>query len=244
MAERPLLLQAHCVSAGYGRRRVIDSIDLELRPGDFLGLLGANGSGKSTLLRALTGQIPLLEGRVRIGGIDLAAAPEHAKGNFGYAVDAADLPQSLTARQYLELVASIRGCRADAWPCGDLLTPLSLLDWLDARIADCSLGTRMKISLAAALLGGPKLLILDESLNGLDPRSNWRIRRILTDLVRNLGHAVILSSHATETIALTCTGAAFLDDGRVVHRWTQSDLAEGPASFEASVMRVLGEPTG
>jgi ABC-2 type transport system ATP-binding protein len=242
MAEPRLALHAEAVTAGYGKRRVIESIDLELHPGDFLGLLGANGSGKSTLLRALTGQIPLIAGRVLIGGIDLADAPEYAKRNFGFAVDAADLPQSLTARQYLELVASIRGCHADAWPCGDLLTPLSLHDWLDTRISDCSLGTRMKISLAAALLGGPKLLILDESLNGLDPRSNWRIRRILTHMVRNFGHAVMLSSHATETIALTCSGAAFLDNGRIVHRWSKSDLAEGPARFEASVMRALGEP--
>jgi ABC-2 type transport system ATP-binding protein len=195
MAEPPCVLHAQSVTANYGSHRVIDSLDLDLRPGDFFSLLGANGSGKSTLLRALTGRIPLRGGRVLIGGVDLAADPEHAKRNFGYAVDAGDL-----------------------------------------------LGARMKVSLAAALLGGPKLLILDESQNGLDPRSNWHIRRILTDLVRNLGYAVILSSHTTETIALTCTGAAPLDNGRIVHRWTTLDLAEGPAKFEARIMRALDEP--
>jgi ABC-2 type transport system ATP-binding protein len=241
MAEPPIVLQAEAVGAGYGSSRIIHSVDLQLRAGACLGLLGANGSGKSTLLRALTGQIPLLQGYVLIAGIDLAADPQHAKRHIGYAVESADLPQCLTARQYLELVASIRACRADAWPCGDLLTPLSLHGWLDTRIADCSLGTRMKISLAAALLGGPELLILDETLSGLDPRSNWRIRRILTDLVRVRGCAIILCSHATETIALTCTQAAFLEHGCIAHRWGQPDLAAGPAAFEARVMHALGE---
>jgi len=241
MAEAAILLQAEAVAAGYGTNRIIQSVNLQIRAGECLGLLGANGSGKSTLLRALTGQLPLLEGRVLIAGIDLAAAPEHAKRHIGYAVEAADLPQSLTARQYLELVASIRGCRADAWPCGDLLTPLALHGWLNTRIADCSLGTRMKISLAAALLGAQKLLILDETLSALDPRASWRIRRILADLVHDRGYAIILCSHATETIALTCTEAAFLEHGRIAHRWAQPDLAAGPAAFEACVMHALGE---
>jgi len=241
MAEPPALLRAHAIAAGYDRHRVINAVDLGVRSGEWLGLLGANGSGKSTLLRALTGQIPLLEGCINIAGIDLARAPEQAKHHFGAAVDGADLPQSLTPRQYLEMVASIRGCHAYAWPCGDLIAALSLTSWMRTRIADCSLGTRMKVALAGALLGGPKLLILDESLNGLDPVANWRIRHILADLVHNRGYGVLLSSHSTETIALACTGALFLDDGRIAHRWSATDLAQGPRQFEASVMRVLGE---
>jgi ABC-2 type transport system ATP-binding protein len=241
MAEPATLLHAHAVAAGYGRHRVIDCVDLVVRAGEWLGLLGANGSGKSTLLRALTGQIPLLEGRVEIAGIDLAQSPERAKCHFGYAVDGADLPHSLTPRQYLELVASIRGCPANCWPCGDLIASLSLAGWMSVRIADCSLGTRAKIALAGALLGGARLLILDESLNGLDPVANFRIRRILADLVRSHGYGVLLSSHMTETIALTCTGAVFLDGGRIAHRWTAADLAQGPAQFEVGVMRALGE---
>jgi ABC-2 type transport system ATP-binding protein len=241
MAEPPTLLHAHAVAAGYGRHRVISSVDLVVRAGEWIGLLGANGSGKSTLLRALTGQIPLLEGRVEIAGIDLAQSPERAKRHFGYAVDGADLPQSLTPRQYLDLVASIRGCPANDWPCGDLIGPLALTGWMANRISDCSLGTRMKISLAGALLGGAKLLILDESLNGLDPVAQFRIRRILADLVHTHGYGVLLSSHITETIALTCTGAVFLDEGRIAHRWSAADLALGPAAFEARVMGALGE---
>jgi ABC-2 type transport system ATP-binding protein len=232
------------VAAGYRGRAIVEDIGLRIDPGDFIGLLGANGAGKSTLLRALTGQIPLMNGSVLIGGIDLHAAPELAKRGFGYAVDGADLPHSLTGRQYLDFVASVRGCAADDWPLGDLIGPLSLGPHLRRMIGDCSLGTRMKISLAGAMLGGPRLLILDESLNGLDPVSAFRVRRRLAEMVRTGRHAVLLASHAIETIAVSCSAAVFLEDGRIAHRWGRAALDAGPAAFEATVMRALGETAG
>lgn len=236
------LLDVTGLAAGYGRTRIVHDIDLCIRPGMWLGLLGANGSGKSTLLRAITGQIKSQAGRVLIGGVDLAKAPEQAKRFLGYAVDADDLPEGLTGQQYLELVASIRGCSADAWPCGNLAQTLSFDRWLHTRIGDCSLGTRMKFSLAAALLNAPPLLILDESLNGLDPVASWRIRGVLADLVASGRHAVVLSTHMMETVAATCTDVAFLDAGRITHRWDKGQLQAAhaaPGGFEALVMQTL-----
>jgi ABC-2 type transport system ATP-binding protein len=120
------LLAAENVTVGYGGRPVINGIGFTLRRGEILGLLGANGAGKSTLVKALTGQLSLIRGRVAIGGIDLAAEPERAKAAFGLAVEISELPLALTGRQYCELVASIRGCAADAWPEPDLIAMLSL----------------------------------------------------------------------------------------------------------------------
>jgi ABC-2 type transport system ATP-binding protein len=244
MGERPALLAVSGLCAGYGRSRIVHDVDFVVERGCWFGLLGANGSGKSTLLKAITGQMRLQEGRVLVAGIDMAAAPEQAKRMIGYAVDGADLPWGLTGRQYLELVASIRGCRADDWPCGDLIGPLSLSRWMNARIGDCSLGTRMKLSLAAALLGAPPLLILDESLNGLDPVANWRARQILAELVRSGRHAVILSTHMVETIAASCTDVIFLEGGRIAHQWGTEQLRAAqaaPGGFGGLVMRTLGE---
>jgi ABC-2 type transport system ATP-binding protein len=237
-----MLLTVTGLAAGYGRRLVVDGVTLRVAPGMWLGLLGANGSGKSTLLRAVTGQIPLQAGQVLIGGVDLAVAPEAAKRGFGYAVDGAELPASLTGRQYLELVGSVRGCAADDWPCGDLVALLGLAPWIGVPIGDCSLGTRMKVSLAAALLGGPPLLILDESLNGLDPVVSWRMRGMLAELVQSGRHGVVLSTHMVETVAVTCSDAVFLEGGRIAHRWGREALAESrgvPGGFEAVVMRAM-----
>ena len=236
------LLEVTGLAAGYGRTRVVDGVDLCVMPGTWLGLLGANGSGKSTLLRAVTGQIALQAGRVTIGGVDIAVAPEQAKRRFGFAVDGAELPASLTPRQYLELVASIRGCEADDFPCGDLIGAMALGAWMGAPIGGCSLGTRMKISLAGALLGGPGLLILDESLNGLDPVASWRIRGMLAELVQSGRHAVVLSTHMVETVAVNCSDAVFLEDGRITQRWGRDVLraSQGaPGGFEGMVMRAM-----
>ena len=242
MADQAPLLTVYELAAGYGRTRIVSDVTLVVEPGTWFGLLGANGSGKSTLLRAITGQIRLQEGRVLVGGVDIAEEPEKAKKLIGYAVDGADLPEGLTCLQYLEFVASIRGCRADDWPCGDIIGPLSLSRWMNTRIGDCSLGTRMKISLAAALLNGPPLLILDESLNGLDPVANWRVRQILAELVRSRRHAVILSTHMVETVAAACTDVIFLEGGRITHRWDTGQLRAAqsePGGFDGLVMQTL-----
>lgn len=230
------------LSAGYGGRPVLSNIDLTLHRGDILGVLGANGSGKSTLLKAITGQIRLAEGRIAIGGIDLAYAPEHAKAGFGLAVDAPELPAVLSGRQYLQLVASIRSCAVDGWPCGDLLDRLGLRRWIDRPIAEYSLGTRAKIAIAAALLGAPPLLVFDESLNGLDPLAVWEVKRIIRDLAASGRHAVIISTHMVETVPGLCNRAVLLTEGRVVREWNARQLADAgrvSGTFEATVMQAL-----
>lgn len=232
------LLEAVDVSAGYGRTAIVQGMNLEVRAGQWLGLLGANGSGKSTLLRAITGQIGLMRGTVKVGGHPLSGSALDAKQAFGCAVEVGELPESLTGRQYLELVASVRGCQADDWPMPGLPEHLAAAA-LDTAIGACSLGTRAKFSIMAALLGSPPLLILDESLNGLDPVVSWRVRLLLQDLVTSGRHAVILSTHMVEAVGGFCTDVVFMSEGRIAFRWGKMDLLVARADeggFEAAVM--------
>ena len=236
------ILAVRGLSAGYAGRAVVSGIDLSLDRGDILGLLGANGSGKSTLLRAMTGQIRPLGGTVAIDGADLVRAPERTKSGFGLAVDPFDLPAALSGRQYLQLVASIRGCAEDDWPGGDVIERLGLKRWIERPIAEYSLGTRAKIAIAAALLGTPPLLILDESLNGLDPLAAFEVKRIILTLASNGGHAVIISTHVVEAVPGLCNRAILLADGRMARAWHARQLAEAgqmPGAFEAEVMQAL-----
>ena len=245
MADRQPILRATGVAAGYGGRAIVENIDLTLNGGELLGLLGANGAGKSTLMKALTGQLPPIAGKVEVNGINIAEAPERAKAELGLAVDISEVPLPLTGRQYLVLVASIRGCDASDWPNGDLLTILGLEPWIDRAIAVYSLGTRMKISIAASLLGSPPLLIFDESLNGLDPVAAYAVKGVLTDLAATACHAIILATHVVETIPTICTSAIFLAGGSVRRRWSKHDLVQArrsPGSFEASVIGALTTP--
>ncbi|MGD9740063.1 MAG: ATP-binding cassette domain-containing protein [Bauldia sp.] len=236
------ILEVDKVAAGYGGRAVFRDVDVAVGGGEILGLLGANGSGKSTLVKAITGQIPLLAGRIAIGGIDLTASPERAKAELGLAVEIGDLPDALTGRQYCEMVASIRGCAPDAFAAPDVVEALGVSRWLDRPIAAYSLGTRMKTAILGALLGAPKLLIFDESLNGLDPVSAFRMKRIIADLAGSGRHAVLLSTHVVETIPTLCSRAVFLADGRIVETWDKAGLtaaAASPGGFEARVMDAL-----
>jgi len=235
------------LSAGYRGRIVVRGIDLSLRRGDILGLLGANGSGKSTLIRAITGQIPLTGGSVAIDGIDLTAVPERAKAGFGLAIEPHELPAPLSGRQYIELVASIRGCAPNDLPSGDLpsadlLERLELGRWIDRPIAEYSLGTQAKAAIVAALLGQPPLLIFDETLNGLDPVAAWEVKRVITALCASGRHAVIVSTHVVEAVPALCNRAVLMADGRLSRRWDAAELAEAgraPGAFEESVMQAL-----
>ncbi|MBZ9658488.1 ABC transporter ATP-binding protein [Mesorhizobium sp. ESP-6-4] len=235
------------LSAGYRGRIVVRGIGLSLHRGDIVGLLGANGSGKSTLIRAITGQIPLIGGSVVIDGIDLAAAPERAKAGFGLAIEPHELPAPLSGRQYIELVASIRGCAPNDLPSGDLpggalLERLDLGRWIDRPIAEYSLGTRAKIAIGAALLGGPPLLIFDETLNGLDPVAAWEVKRVITALCASGRHAAIISTHVVEAVPALCNRAVLMADGSLSRSWDAAQLAEAaraPGVFEESVMQAL-----
>lgn len=236
------LLHLANLSVGYGGRPVIADINLTMQRGDILGLLGANGSGKSTLIKAITGQLRPQTGTIAIDGIDLARAPERAKARFGLAIDVADLPASLSGRQYLELVASLCSCAATEWPDPDLPARLGFAALLDRPIIEYSLGTRAKISIAAALLGSPPLLIFDESLNGLDPLAAWEMKSLLVELAASGRHAILLSTHNVETIPRLCNRAVFLANGQVTRSWERDDLARmraTPGAFEECLIGTL-----
>lgn len=185
----------------------------------------------------------LPRGSAQLFGIDLAEKPELAKRIFGYAIDPPDLPATLTGTQYLELVSSIRRCASNDWFRADLIELLALGKWLHLSIGQYSYGTRMKLSIAA-LLSNPPLIILDESLNGLDPVIAWRVKRLLVEMVNTHRHAVLLSTHVLETVESLCSVAVLLVDGRISARWDSEALRRAKqdvGGFEASVMAVLGE---
>jgi ABC-2 type transport system ATP-binding protein len=240
-----LALDIQSVRYAYGDTPVLRELDLALAGGEFMALIGPNGSGKTTLLKCLTGLLRPQAGSVRIDGIDIGADPLEARRRLGYAVDPVLLPGALSGRQCLALFAGTRGLAGvpdDTWALADALrfTP-----WLDRLVESYSLGTRQKLGILLGLLGRPRLVVLDEPMNGLDPISAWAVKQDLVRRTREDGAAVLLATHALEVAERFITRAELLLDGRIARRWPEAELVairhDPTRSLEQAMVETLAE---
>lgn len=218
----------------FGKVVAVDRVDLAVAPGTFLGLIGHNGAGKSTCLEMLMGLLQPTEGQVLVAGTDVAQDPRGARLKLGAVPEEPGLYDWLTAREWLELVAEIRGG-------GDVQGALGVSDLgadSDRLIREYSQGMRRRTALAAALLGDPAAIVLDEALNGLDPPSAARIKGILRDQVR-AGRTVILSTHVVETVQAVADRVVMLAHGRVVADARTEEL--GARGLEELFLTKLAE---
>ena len=205
-------VRARGTSKVFGDVVALDQIDLDITEGQIHGLLGPNGAGKTTLLSLLLGLAVADRGQLDILGTRVGRKFVLPHGVAGF-VDGPGLYPSLTPRQNLSALAKLRGCRA-----GDVEESLELVglgDVADDVVQGFSLGMRQRVGLAAALLTRPRLLVLDEPANGLDPAGSRHVRRVLTGLAA-AGTAVVLSSHRMDDIAELCSEVTILATGRVV----------------------------
>ncbi|MGW0228061.1 ABC transporter ATP-binding protein [Actinopolymorpha singaporensis] len=207
----------------------LDGVDLDVPIGQVHGLVGPNGAGKTTLLGLLLGLAVADGGRLEILGTPVGRALAVPEGVAGF-VDGPGLYPSLTARQNLSALASLRGYDTkDPARVDDALEQVGLTDVADDRVGGFSLGMRQRLGLAAALLTSPRLLVLDEPANGLDPAGKRQVHRVINALAAN-GTAVVISSHRMDDLAVLCSEVTILSTGRVVFSGPVSKLAaEGGA---------------
>jgi ABC-2 type transport system ATP-binding protein len=207
------------LAVGYGTKCVLDRIDLVVPRGEWFCLLGPNGSGKTTLLRAVAGQLAPSAGVIRIGGFDLAAAPESARRNLGFAHAPERLPELLTGRQCLEVYAAAHGLGEIGSEVLELAAQFRLAGALDRFVDTYSLGMRQKLAALLALIGSPALVVLDEAFNGLDAASALILKTHLERRIASSGCAVVLATHALDLVLRHATSAALLAEGRIARTW-------------------------
>jgi len=216
-----LAVRARRVSKTFGEVVALDNVDLDIAQGQVHGLVGPNGAGKTTLLGLLLGLAKADGGDLEILGHPMRRMLELPDGVAGF-VDGPGLYPSLTARQNLEELTRLRG--DDSEGIDDALAQVGLTDVADDRIRGFSLGMRQRLGLAAALLTRPRLLVLDEPANGLDPIGTRHVHRVLTRLAAN-GTAVVLSSHRMDDLAALCSEVTMLAGGSVVFSGPLAELA-------------------
>ena len=208
-------IRARGVTKKFGDVIALDGVDLDVPAGQIHGLVGPNGAGKTTLLGLLLGLAVADAGTFEILGTPTGRALAVTDGVAGF-VDGPGLYPTLTARQNLAALASLRGqVDGRAAVVERLLDRVGLREVADDPVRAFSLGMRQRLGLAAALLGEPRLLVLDEPANGLDPAGKRQVHRVLTDLA-DAGATVVLSSHRMDDLAALCDEVTLLSAGRVV----------------------------
>ncbi|MEV7237896.1 ABC transporter ATP-binding protein [Streptomyces sp. NPDC051020] len=218
-----LAVKVRGMTKRFGDVVALDGIDLDVAQGQIHGLVGPNGAGKTTLLGLLLGLAVADSGSLEILGTQVGRGLATPDGVAGF-VDGPGLYPSLTARQNLAALAALRGLDARTAGIDDVLDQVGLTDVADDRARGFSLGMRQRLGLAAALLSKPRLLVLDEPANGLDPAGKKQVHGVLTRLAAD-GTCVVLSSHRMDDLEALCSEVTIVATGRVVFSGPLSKLA-------------------
>lgn len=194
-----------------GKREIIKDLNFSVKEGEIYGFLGPNGAGKTTTIRMLVGLILPTAGEVKICGENLKNNKEKALKDVGAVVENPELYKYLSGRENLMQIARIRGVSKEE--VQDLINLVGLENRINDKVKKYSLGMKQRLGLAAALIGNPKLLILDEPTNGLDPSGIIDFRKIVKQAAKERGMAVFVSSHILSEVQQLCDRVAFINNG-------------------------------
>jgi ABC-2 type transport system ATP-binding protein len=238
-AEAPAL-QLKRLLKRFGETTAVDHVDLTVPRGSFFGLVGPNGAGKTTSLSIAVGLLRPDGGSAQVFGVDVWADPVEAKRLIGVLPDGMALPERLTGRELLTYLGQLRGLdpATVAARAQELLEVLELTDAERTLVTDYSAGMRKKITLATALLHTPRLLVLDEPFEAIDPVSAATIRVILRRFA-DAGGSVVISSHVMALVEQLCDHVGVIARGRLVASGTL-DQVRGDGSLDDAFVRLVG----
>jgi ABC-2 type transport system ATP-binding protein len=234
--ERPAggwAVETHGLTKRFGSNVAVNDVELRVPRGSAFGYLGPNGAGKTTLIRTLLGLTRASGGTTSLLGIPVPAERSRALAGVGAIVDEPRFHPHLTGRDNLRLLAAARGGDA-ARRIAPSLERVGLTERADHKVASYSMGMRQRLGVASCLLGDPRLLILDEPMNGLDPAGMHQMREMIVSLADE-GRTVMLSSHLLDEVERTCDAVAIVDRGRVIRQGPIDELIRGAGTASVQV---------
>ncbi len=206
----------------YSEKVAINDLNFQINKGEVVGLLGLNGSGKTTTIRILSGFLIPNEGEVWIDELNSFTDPIEIKRKVGYLPETPPLYEDFTVSEYLDFVANLKGIKDVSSEIIRVCQKTNLAEVKDNYISHLSLGFRKRVGIAQAILGTPKIVIMDEPISGLDPRQIVEIRHLIKSL--SAEHTVIISSHILSEVYLVCDRFLFLHEGKLVYDYSRSQL--------------------
>ena len=218
------MIEVKHVTKKYGKAVAVEDISFSIKEGEIVGLLGPNGAGKSTTMNMLTGFIEQTEGEIIIDGYDILKKPKKAKKEIGYMPEGVPLYTDLTVREFVQYMAEIKQVdkKTRKEKVNQIIEQTGLKDVEKKLIKNLSRGYKQRVSMAGALVGTPKILILDEPTVGLDPKQITEIRNLIKELGKT--HTVILSSHILSEVSQICNKVIIINKGKIVAIDTPENL--------------------
>lgn len=219
------MLNLQKISKRFGSFSAVDGLTINVKAGEFYGFLGPNGAGKTTTIKMITGLFNPTSGSIKVDGYDVAEQPLVAKKRIGYIPDQPFLYEKLTGREFLFFSAGLYKIGHDeaAGEIDNLMKLLEIGSWADQRSENYSQGMRQRIVIAAALIHGPLLLVVDEPMVGLDPRSANIVKNLFRERAKN-GAAIFMSTHSLQVAEELCDRVGIIKEGRLIYEGSTTEL--------------------
>ena len=222
---KKVVLKTYNITKKYGEQLAVDNVNMTIKKGDIYGFIGQNGAGKTTLIRLITGLIHKSGGEIELLGANEENELNKARTMVGSLIESPSLYTNMTARENLEVSRLVRNIPGKE--CIDeVLNLVGLKDTGKKKVKDFSLGMRQRLGIANALLGNPKLLILDEPINGLDPMGIIEIRELLKKINKEKDITILISSHILGELSEMATTYGIIANGKLIEEISSSELSQ------------------
>ena len=222
---KEVILKTYNITKKYGNQVAVNNVNMTIRKGEIYGFIGQNGAGKTTLIRLITGLIHKTGGEIELLGATGEEELNKARTMIGSLIETPSFYTNMTARENLEvsrLVRNIPGKKC----IDEVLELVGLKDVEKKKVKNFSLGMRQRLGIANALMGNPKLLILDEPINGLDPMGIVEIRELLKKINKEKDMTILISSHILSELSELATTYGIISNGKLIEEITAEQLAE------------------
>ncbi|MPM33845.1 Vitamin B12 import ATP-binding protein BtuD [bioreactor metagenome] len=228
------VLEVNNIYKKLGKREIIKGISFSIKEGEIFGFLGPNGAGKTTTIRMMVGLIAADKGTISICGNNIGTDSVNALSNVGAVVENPEMYTYLTGRQNLNMIADIK--KIPRKNVDEIIELVNLSGRIDDKVGKYSLGMKQRLGLASALLSKPKLLILDEPTNGLDPTGIIDFREIVKKAVKETNAAVLISSHILSEVQQLCDTVAFINHGEIK---AIESIADGNINNQTETLTIV-----